>query len=83
MRLVIDNLGELDITSHTGKLLFLLLYGLAEMEREAMLESEHYRGLQAIDKAVIVVAKQLVAMILPSNNGRFVKQLVMPQMSLG
>src|SRR5690606_10628592 len=40
VRLVIDNLGELDITSQTGKLLFLLLSGLAEMERESMLERQ-------------------------------------------
>ncbi|MGD9660179.1 MAG: recombinase family protein [Porticoccaceae bacterium] len=72
VKLVIDNLGELDITSQTGKLLFLLLSGLAEMERETMLERQRigieraktegrYKGRKALDKAVIDTAKDLIA----------------------
>lgn len=72
VKLVIDNLGELDITSQTGKLLFLLLSGLAEMERDSMLERQRigieraktegkYQGRKALDQSVISLAKRLIA----------------------
>jgi len=72
VKLVIDNLGELDITSQTGKLLFLMLSGLAEMERETMLERQRigierakaegrYKGRKALDPAIMKTAKELIA----------------------
>jgi DNA invertase Pin-like site-specific DNA recombinase len=71
VKLVVDNLGELDIASHTGKLLFLMLSGLAEMERETMRERQQigierakaegrYKGRKSIDKAVVDMAKELL-----------------------
>lgn len=71
VKLVVDNLGELDITSQMGKLLFLMLAGLAEMERETMLERQRiginrakaegrYKGRKAIDPIVIKTAKSLL-----------------------
>ena len=70
--LVIDNLGQLDLASQTGKLLFLMLSGLAEMERETMLERQRvgierakaegrYKGKKPLDKAVINTATALIA----------------------
>lgn len=72
VKLIIDNLGELDVTSQAGKLLFIMLSGLAEMERESMLERQRiginrakaegrYKGRKAIDPAVIQTAKNLLA----------------------
>jgi DNA invertase Pin-like site-specific DNA recombinase len=72
VKLVIDNLGQLDITSQMGKLLFLMLSGLAEMEIQNMRERQviginrakaegRYKGRKALDPAVIKTAKQLLA----------------------
>jgi DNA invertase Pin-like site-specific DNA recombinase len=72
VKIIIDNLGELDITSQTGKLLFLLMSGLAEMERETMLERQRigieraktegrYKGRKSIDPVVVDTAKKLIA----------------------
>jgi len=72
VKLIIDNLGELDVTSQAGKLLFIMLSGLAEMERESMLERQRiginrakaegrYKGRKALDPAVIKMAKGLLA----------------------
>jgi DNA invertase Pin-like site-specific DNA recombinase len=72
VKLVIDNLGGLDITSQAGKLLFLMLSGLAEMERDTMLERQRigierakaegkYKGKKPLDQAVISTAKALIA----------------------
>jgi DNA invertase Pin-like site-specific DNA recombinase len=72
VKLIIDNLGELDVTSQAGKLLFLMLSGLAEMERETMLERQRiginrakaegrYRGRARLDPAVIKTARSLLA----------------------
>ena len=72
VKLVIDNLGELDVTSQAGKLLFIMLSGLAEMERESMLERQRiginrakaegrYRGRMRLDPVVIKTAKDLLA----------------------
>jgi DNA invertase Pin-like site-specific DNA recombinase len=71
VKLVIDNLGQLDITSQMGKLLFLMLSGLAEMENETMRERQkiginrakaegRYKGRKALDPAVIATAKKLI-----------------------
>jgi DNA invertase Pin-like site-specific DNA recombinase len=70
--LVVDNLEGLDLTSQAGKLVFTMLAGLAEMEREQMLERQtigvtrakaegKYTGRKAIDQVMAKagVAKQL------------------------
>jgi DNA invertase Pin-like site-specific DNA recombinase len=72
VKLIVDNLDGLDLTSHAGKLVFTMLAGLAEMEREQMLERQaigiarakvegRYKGRQAIDKVVIAQAKELIS----------------------
>ena len=73
VKLIIDNLGQLDVTSQAGKLLFIMLSGLAEMERESMLERQRiginrakaeggkYVGRKKLDSAVIKTAKSLLA----------------------
>jgi DNA invertase Pin-like site-specific DNA recombinase len=72
LRLIVDNLEGLDLTSHAGKLVFTMLAGLAEMEREMMLERQliginrakaegKYKGRKAVDQIVIDQAKELVA----------------------
>ena len=73
VKLIVDNLGQLDVTSHAGKLLFTMLSGLAEMEREFMLERQRiginrakaeggkYLGRKKLDPAVIKTAKDLLA----------------------
>jgi putative DNA-invertase from lambdoid prophage Rac len=40
IKLIVDNLEGLDLTSQAGKLVFTMLAGLAEMEREQMLERQ-------------------------------------------
>jgi DNA invertase Pin-like site-specific DNA recombinase len=70
--LVVDNLEGLDFTSQAGKLVFTMLAGLAEMEREQMLERKaigvtraktegKYTVRKAIDQVVIAQAKELVS----------------------
>lgn len=72
VKLIIDNLGQLDVTSQAGKLLFIMLSGLAEMERTTMLERQKiginrareagkYVGRKKLDPAVIKTAKSLLA----------------------
>jgi DNA invertase Pin-like site-specific DNA recombinase len=72
VKLVVDNLEGLDLTSQAGKLVFTMLAGLAEMEREQMLERQaigvaranvegKYTGRKAIDQVVIAQAKELVS----------------------
>jgi DNA invertase Pin-like site-specific DNA recombinase len=72
VKLVVDNLEGLDLTSQAGKLIFSMLAGLAEMEREQILERQaigiarakvegKYTGRKAIDKVVIAQAKELVS----------------------
>jgi DNA invertase Pin-like site-specific DNA recombinase len=72
VKLVVDNLEGLDLTSQAGKLVFTMLAGLAEMEREQMLERQaigvarakaegKYQGRKAIDGAVVAQAKELIA----------------------
>ncbi len=79
VNLIIDNLGELDVTSQAGNLLFIMLSGLAEMERESMLERQRiginrakaegrYRGRKALDPAVIQTAKGLLAQGMTKKN---------------
>ena len=71
IKLIVDNLGELDITSQTGKLLFLMLSGLAEMERETMLERQRigieraksegrYKGRKPVELTVLELAKEMI-----------------------
>jgi DNA invertase Pin-like site-specific DNA recombinase len=72
VKLVVDNLEGLDLTSQAGKLVFTMSAGLAEMEREQMLERQaigiirakaegKYTGRKAIDQVVIAKAKELVS----------------------
>ncbi len=72
VKLVVDNLEGLDLTSQAGKLVFTMLAGLAEMEREQMLERQaigvararaegKYKGRKAIDEIVVAQAKELVS----------------------
>ncbi|MHA6136678.1 recombinase family protein [Pseudomonas mohnii] len=71
VRLVVDNLN-MDVTSPTGKLVFTLMVGIAEMEREQMLERQRiginraqaegkYKGRKSLDASIITAAKQLLA----------------------
>ena len=71
VKLVVDNLEGLDLTSQAGKLVFTMLAGLAEMEREQMLERQaigvarakaegKYTGRKAIDQVVVAQAKELI-----------------------
>ena len=71
VRLIIDNLGQLDVTSQTGKLIFTVLSGVATAERETMLERQRiginrakaaglYRGRKSLDPAVLKTAKNLL-----------------------
>jgi DNA invertase Pin-like site-specific DNA recombinase len=72
VKLVVDNLDGLDLTSQAGKLLFLMLAGLSEMERDLMLERQaigifrakaegKYKGRRAIDPILLAQAKELIA----------------------
>jgi DNA invertase Pin-like site-specific DNA recombinase len=72
VKLVVDNLEGLDLTSQAGKLVFSMLAGLAEMEREQMLERQaigiarakvegKYTGRKAIDPIILAQAKELIA----------------------
>ena len=72
VKLIVDNLEGLDLTSQAGKLVFTMLAGLAEMEREQMLERQaigvaraklegKYTGRKAIDQAVVAQAKELIS----------------------
>ena len=87
VHLIIDNLEGTDITTSAGKLVFTMLCGLAEMERESMLERQRvgierakkegvYKGRKALDPVVVKTAKDLVA------NG-MTKQAVANQMNIG
>jgi len=68
----VDQLQGIDITSGVGKLLFTMLSGLAELEREQMLENQRiginrakaegkYKGRQPIDNEIIESARALIA----------------------
>jgi DNA invertase Pin-like site-specific DNA recombinase len=72
VKLGVDNLEGLDLTSQAGKLVFTMLAGLAEMEREQMLERQaigvarakaegKYKGRKAIDEVVVAQAKELIS----------------------
>lgn len=72
VRLIVDNLEGLDITSQAGKFVLNMLAGLAEMEREQMLERQaigiarakaegKYSGRKAISPVVIDQAKELIS----------------------
>ncbi len=90
VKLIIDNL-DMDITSPAGKLLFTMLAGLAEMEREQMLERQaigiqrakaegKYQGRKPTDEAVIAHAKELIAKGM--TKAAVAKQLNMGQSTL-
>lgn len=68
----VDQLQGIDITSGVGKLLFTMLSGLAELEREQMLERQRiginrakaegkYAGRKPVDMEIIESAKALLA----------------------
>jgi DNA invertase Pin-like site-specific DNA recombinase len=68
----VDQLQGIDITSGVGKLLFTMLSGLAELEREQMLERQRiginrakaegkYQGRKPINSEIIESAKTLIA----------------------
>ena len=72
IKLIIDDLGGLDVTSNAGKLIFTILSGIAAASRETMLEAQRiginrardaglYRGRKKLDPAVIKTAKSLLA----------------------
>jgi DNA invertase Pin-like site-specific DNA recombinase len=72
VKLIVDNLDGLDLTSSAGRLVFTMLAGLAEMEREQMLERQaigiarakvegKYTGRKAIDPIILAQAKELIA----------------------
>ncbi|MGL1957870.1 MAG: recombinase family protein [Colwellia sp.] len=69
---VVDQLQGVDITSGVGKLLFTMLSGLAELEREQMIERQRiginrakkegkYKGRTRVDPEIIASAKALIA----------------------
>lgn len=68
----VDQLQGIDITSGVGKLLFTMLSGLAELEREQMLERQRiginrakeegkYKGRKPVDDDIIDSARTLIA----------------------
>ncbi len=68
----VDQLQGLEITQGVGKLLFTLLSGLAELEREQMLERQRiginraksegrYKGRKPVDNEIIDSARKLIA----------------------
>jgi len=70
IRLLVDDLN-LDVTSPAGKLVFTLMVGVAQMEREQMLERQRiginrakaegkYQGRKALDPSVINVARKML-----------------------
>ncbi len=83
----VDQLQGVDITSGVGKMLFTMLSGLAELEREQMLERQRiginrakaegkYKGRQPVSDDVIASAKLLVDSGMP-------KQKVADQLGVG
>jgi len=86
--LVIDNLGGVDVTSPSGKLIVDVMASIAEMERESMLERQRvgierakkegkFKGRKATDDGVIKMAKKLVL-----ENG-LTKEAAAKQMNIG
>ncbi len=68
----VDQLQGMEITQGVGKLLFTLLSGLAELEREQMLERQRiginraksegrYKGRKPVDNEIIDSARKLIA----------------------
>jgi DNA invertase Pin-like site-specific DNA recombinase len=68
---IVDQLQGIDITSGVGKLMFTMLSGLAELEREQMLERQRiginrakaegkYNGRKPVDSDIIESAKVLL-----------------------
>jgi len=72
VHLIINALGETDLCSPMGKMILTVFAGMAEMERETMLERQRigierakaegkYKGRKPTDEAMIETAKQLRA----------------------
>jgi DNA invertase Pin-like site-specific DNA recombinase len=91
VKLVVDNLEGLDLTSQAGKLVFTMLAGLAEVEREQMPERQAigvtrakaegtYTGRKTIEQVVIAQAKELVSKGM--TNAGVAKQLKIGQSTL-
>lgn len=70
IKLIVDDLN-LDVTSPAGKLVFTLMVGVAQMEREQMLERQRiginrakaegkYQGRKALDPAIIDAARKMI-----------------------
>lgn len=70
IRLIVDDLN-LDVTSPAGKLVFTLMVGVAQMEREQMLERQRiginrakaegkYQGRKALDPSIINAARKML-----------------------
>ncbi|WP_044412220.1 recombinase family protein [Thiomicrospira microaerophila] len=83
----VDQLNGIDIASGVGKLLFTMLSGLAELEREMMLERQRiginrakaegkFKGRKPINDAVIQSAKVLI-------NSGMTKEAVAKQLGIG
>jgi DNA invertase Pin-like site-specific DNA recombinase len=83
----VDQLNGIDITSGVGKLLFTMLSGLAELEREQMLERQKiginrakeegkYKGRKPVDSDVIESARLLI-------QGGMTKEKVAKQLGVG
>jgi DNA invertase Pin-like site-specific DNA recombinase len=83
----VDQLQGIDITSGVGKMLFTMLSGLAELEREQMLERQRiginrakaegkYKGRQPVDNDVVASAKLLL-------ESGMTKQKVADQLGIG
>lgn len=71
VRLLVDDLN-MDVTSPAGKLVFTLMVGIAQMEREQMLERQRiginraksegkYKGRKPIDPSIIEAARKMLA----------------------
>ncbi|MFT6915195.1 MAG: DNA invertase Pin-like site-specific DNA recombinase [Motiliproteus sp.] len=71
IRLVVDQLGGIDVTSPAGEMVLTVMAGLAKMEREQMLERQRigierakaegkYKGRSAVSAETIVTAKRLI-----------------------
>ncbi len=84
---LVDQLQGIDITSGVGKMMFIMLSGLAELEREQMLERQRiginraktegkYKGRKPVDDDLIESAKLLL-------ESGMTKQKVADQLGIG
>ncbi len=72
VHLIVDQLGGVDVTSSAGEMILTVMAALAKMERDVLLERQRigidraksegaYKGRRAIDKSVIITAKDLIS----------------------